>query len=63
MQKRIRDELDAAIGPFPWKVTGKGDHASCGGDLGISPSPWHWVQARDLGMMWAPGGSNPEPAD
>lgn len=33
MQKKIRDQLDTALGPFPWKITGKGDHAGCGGNL------------------------------
>ncbi|NMI02068.1 LppA family lipoprotein [Pseudonocardia acidicola] len=33
MQKQIRDQLDAAIGPFPWKITDKGIQAGCGGDL------------------------------
>ena len=33
MQQQIRQQLDAAIGPRPWKIDGKGDQAGCGGDF------------------------------
>ena len=33
MQKKIRDQLDAAIGPFPWRSDDPGDRAGCGGDF------------------------------
>lgn len=33
MQKKIRDRLDTAIGPFEWKIVRDGDNTGCGGNF------------------------------
>jgi len=36
MQQRIRDQLDAELGPFPWQVRSEGDRTGCGGEFADS---------------------------
>lgn len=63
MQLQIRQQLDAALGPHPWKVTGKGDQAGCGGGfthtggIVVYLDPWgfdgslpdtDWPRARQI---------------
>ena len=39
MQQRIRDQLDADLGPFPWQVRSEGDRTGCGGEF--ADPDWH----------------------
>jgi hypothetical protein len=36
MQQRIREQLDAELGPFSWEVRSEGDRAGCGGEFANS---------------------------